>query len=79
MPFMILVVLLWAALSPAASFAVEADREKVLSLYVAYDGPDVNAREFEKVSGIKVEYLTVSSGEVLARLRAEKLNPQIDI
>lgn len=59
--------------------ALEADKEKVLSMYVAYGGPDEIAKAFEAETGIKVEYLTMSSGEVLARLRAEKNNPQTDI
>lgn len=53
--------------------------QKVLSMYVAYGGPDIVAAEFEKATGIKVELLTMSSGEVLTRLRAEKDNPQTDI
>ena len=55
------------------------EEEKVLSMYVAYGGPDVIAEEFEKATGIKIEYLTMSSGEVLARLQAEKANPQTDV
>ncbi len=55
------------------------EEEKVLSMYVAYGGPDIIAAEFEKATGIKVELLTMSSGEVLTRLRAEKENPQTDI
>ncbi len=53
--------------------------EKVLSMYVAYGNPDIIAAEFEKATGIKVELLTMSSGEVLTRLQAEKENPQTDI
>ena len=55
------------------------DQEKVLSMYVAYGGPDVIAQAFEEATGIKIEYLTMSSGEVLTRLRAEKSNPQTDV
>ena len=56
-----------------------AGEPKVLTMYVAYGGPDIVAREFEKATGIKVELLTMSSGEVLSRLRAEKANPQTDV
>ena len=56
-----------------------AEEEKVLSMYVAYGNPDIIAAEFEKDTGIKVELLTMSSGEVLTRLQAEKENPQTDI
>ncbi|MBN2239148.1 MAG: ABC transporter substrate-binding protein [Dehalococcoidales bacterium] len=55
------------------------EEEKVLSMYVAYGNPDLVAAEFEKATGIKVELLTMSSGEVLTRLQAEKENPQTDI
>ncbi|MBN2075071.1 MAG: ABC transporter substrate-binding protein [Dehalococcoidales bacterium] len=53
--------------------------EKVLSMYVAYGNPDIITAEFENATGIKVELLTMSSGEVLTRLQAEKENPQTDI
>jgi iron(III) transport system substrate-binding protein len=53
--------------------------EEVLSMYVAYGGPDIIAQAFEAETGIKVEFLTMSSGEVLTRLQAEKANPQTDI
>jgi iron(III) transport system substrate-binding protein len=53
--------------------------EEVLSMYVAYGGPDIIAQAFEAETGIKVEFLTMSSGEVLTRLQAEKSNPQTDI
>lgn len=66
-------------LNATNSSGIEPDGEKVLSMYVAYGGPDVIAREFEKATGIKVEFLTMSSGEVLTRLRAEKANPQTDV
>ena len=55
------------------------DEDMVLSMYVAYGGPDIIAEEFEKATGIKIEFLTMSSGEVFTRLMAEKANPQTDI
>jgi len=55
------------------------DEEKTLTMYVAYGGTDIIAAEFEEANGIKVEYLTMSSGEVLTRLRAEQANPQTDV
>lgn len=58
---------------------IQPDDEMVLSMYVAYGGPDIIAEAFEKATGIKVEYLTMSSGEVITRLMAEKANPQTDI
>jgi iron(III) transport system substrate-binding protein len=53
--------------------------EKKLTMYVAYGGPGVIAQKFEAATGIKVEFLTMSSGEVLTRLRAEKANPGADV
>ncbi len=34
---------------------------------------------FEKASGIRVKFIRFSSGEALARVTAEKNNPQIDV
>ena len=36
-------------------------------------------QEFENLTGITVNYVRMSSGESLARIRAEKDNPQFDI
>lgn len=36
-------------------------------------------QEFEKATGIKVNYVRFSSGEALARLIAEKSNPRVDV
>jgi iron(III) transport system substrate-binding protein len=36
-------------------------------------------QEFEKKYGITVNYVRMSSGEALARIQAEKANPQFDI
>src|SRR3954466_4998596 len=35
--------------------------------------------EFEKATGIKVNFIRLSSGEALARVMAEKNNPKIDV
>ena len=55
------------------------EEEKILSMYVAYGDPEKIAAEFEKDTGIKVELITMSSGEVITRLRAEAANPQTDV
>ena len=60
----------------APSFAGE---ENVLTMYVAYGGPEKIALAFQQATGIKVKFLTMSSGEVLTRLRAEKANPMTDV
>lgn len=72
-------VLLLTLLCALPCQALEHDAQKVLNMYVAYGGPDAIAKAFETQTGIKLNYLTMSSGEVLARLRAEKKNPQADI
>jgi iron(III) transport system substrate-binding protein len=53
--------------------------EKVLNVYVAYGGPEIIAQKFQEATGIKLQYVTMSSGEVLTRLKAEAANPQTDI
>lgn len=58
---------------------VMAEEEPVLSMYVAYGSPEKIGKAFEEETGIKVKFLTMSSGEVLTRLRAEKSNPMTDI
>jgi len=53
--------------------------EKVLNMYVAYGNPEIIAEAFEEETGIKVNFLPMSSGEVLTRIKAESANPQTDI
>src|SRR5574341_2192469 len=54
---------------------------QVLHMYSALDTAETQLYipEFEKETGIKVEWVRLSSGEVLARLRAEAKNPQVSI
>lgn len=70
-----------ALLVAAGLFAAPAmaQEEKKLTMYVAYGGPEVIAEKFKEATGIQVEFLTMSSGEVLTRLRAEKANPGADV
>ncbi|MFC1949553.1 ABC transporter substrate-binding protein [Chloroflexota bacterium] len=72
-----LVLVILVAILPVT--ACGGGEKNVLSMYVAYGGPDIVAAAFEEATGIKVELLTMSSGEVLTRLQAEKDNPQTDI
>lgn len=55
--------------------------ENVLSLYGSAEprSVEVLAQGFEKATGTKVNWIRLSSGETLARLRAEKDNPQADV
>ncbi len=59
--------------------ASENKEEKVINIYAAYGGLDYIAKEFEKDTGIKVNYVSMSSGEALSRLSAEKNNPSCDV
>src|ERR1700681_1075503 len=71
------VPLLGLALS-AATPARAADTVNVYSIW-----PENWARpmfeEFEKATGIKVNFVRFSSGEALARVIAEKTNPRVDV
>src|SRR5438046_9381580 len=62
----------------AAMPAFAADTVNVYSIW-----PENWARpmfeEFEKATGIKVNFIRFSSGEALARVMAEKNNPRIDV
>ncbi len=53
----------------------------VLHMYSALDTNETKLYipEFEKDTGIKVEWVRMSAGEVLARMRAEAKNPQASI
>ena len=68
-----------ALLVPLAPIAAHA--AETLNVYSIW--PENWARpmfhEFEKTSGIKVNFLRFSSGEALARLIAEKGNPKVDV
>jgi iron(III) transport system substrate-binding protein len=66
------ILLCWCSTSPAA---------ESLNAYSIW--PENWARpmfqEFEKATGIKVNFLRFSSGEALARIIAEKNNPRVDV
>ena len=51
---------------------------KVLHIYTAFDTEEAKyyIEAFEKETGINVEWVRMSSGEVLARIEAEAANPQ---
>jgi iron(III) transport system substrate-binding protein len=65
----------------AAAWAIPAQAGQVLHMYSALDTAEsqLYIPEFEKDTGIKVQWVRLSSGEVLARLRAEAKNPQVSI
>src|SRR6187397_1374430 len=62
----------------AAATAAAAETVNVYSIW-----PENWARpmfeEFEKATGIKINFVRFSSGEALARVIAEKSNPRVDV
>lgn len=56
-------------------------QQKAISLYGSAEPRSIEilAKTFEKDTGIKVDWIRMSSGETLARLRAEKDNPKADV
>jgi iron(III) transport system substrate-binding protein len=71
-----IVVLLLAAAS--AVFATGTPEPRVLHIYTAFDTEEAQyyIEAFEAETGINVEWVRMSSGEVLARVEAEASNPQ---
>jgi len=73
-----LAALLLALAALAATPARAAETVNVYSIW-----PENWARpmfeEFEKATGIKVNFVRFSSGEALARVIAEKTNPRVDV
>ncbi len=65
------------AATPEAS-ATESSGE-VLHLYTALDTNEakIYIRAFEEESGIQVQWVRLSAGEVLVRIRSERTNPQV--
>ncbi|WP_069650841.1 ABC transporter substrate-binding protein [Caloranaerobacter ferrireducens] len=62
-----------------ANVSTNSLKGTTIKVFAAYGGKDQIFSEFEKDTGIKVEYLGMSSGEVLARIRAEKGKPLADV
>ena len=58
-----------------------ADAAEVVKAYTTMEEPLAKALfdEFEKQTGIKVEWVRLSGGEAVARIEAEKANPQASI
>ena len=58
--------------------SLTATQAEVLHIYTAFDTEEAKyyIEAFEKETGIDVEWVRMSSGEVLARVEAEAANPQ---
>jgi iron(III) transport system substrate-binding protein len=73
-------VLLLAAVA-TVGFSTAQTEARVLHLYEAFDTEEaqVYLEAFEAETGIDVEWVRMSSGEVLARVEAEASNPQASV
>jgi iron(III) transport system substrate-binding protein len=73
--------LLFVAVFVFGGFATCQAAGKVLHIYSAFDSEEAKyyIDAFEKESGIDVEWVRMSSGEVLARVEAEAANPQATV
>jgi len=76
---LIALLLVLVVLSPC--FGGGAQEKKVLHMYTAFDTEEAKyyIEAFEKETGIDVEWVRMSSGEVLARVEAEAGNPQASV
>ena len=67
--------------APAASGSGSASSSKNLTVYTAFPESEVvyYFNKFEEETGIKVNYIRLSAGEMLTRVAAEKDNPQASL
>lgn len=72
-------LVLFLAVLPFAAFA-QSDY-KQLTVYTALPESELPTyfSEFQKDTGIKIQYVRLSAGELLARVQAEKNNPQASV
>lgn len=62
-----------------APAAKKESKEITVYMGVVEQSAKVVASEFEKDTGIKVNFVRMSGGETLSRIRAEKNNPQASV
>ncbi|RKX76759.1 MAG: ABC transporter substrate-binding protein [Spirochaetes bacterium] len=76
-----LFILLLALVVVLFGFAGGKAEKKVLHIYTAFDTEEAKLyiEAFEQETGIDVEWVRMSSGEVLARVEAEAGNPQASV
>lgn len=82
MYFLIVLLISSMALIGCSSDQSSGTKEsKTLSVYTAFPEQEVvmYVEEFEKATGIDVKFVRLSAGETLARLQAEKKNPQASV
>lgn len=80
---MITIAILLASLFVAVPLFAQGAKESVDEVYVYSIMPEKYAsvifEEFTKDTGVKVNFIRLSSGEALSRVIAEKNNPQVDL
>src|SRR6187549_3036276 len=71
------ILLVMAAILIAAAGCT--GKNDVLQVYTSLDSEEapMYIKKFEEKAGIQVKFVRMSAGEVLARLEAEKNNPQV--
>ncbi len=76
-----ILLLLLIALVAVSGFGVGQQEKKVLHIYTAFDTEEAKyyIDAFEAETGIDVQWVRMSSGEVLARVEAEASNPQASV
>ncbi len=65
--------------APAKPTAPQKPKELTMYIGVVEQQALVIAKEFEKDSGIKVNFVRMSGGETLGRIRAEKQSPKASV
>ena len=65
--------------APAKPAAPQKPKELTMYIGVVEQQALVIAKEFEKESGIKVNFVRMSGGETLGRIRAEKQSPKASV
>ena len=72
---------LLAVCSPMVSFASGEQETQTLTIYAGLleEHAALVAAQFQKTTGIKTSFVRMSGGEIFARIRAEKANPQASI
>lgn len=77
----LVLALLLAASVVAYVHATGHPEQNVLHLYTAFDTDEAQLyiQAYEKSSGVNVEWVRMSAGEVLARVEAEAANPQASV
>lgn len=77
----LMILMLACSLFAEGAKEVQAETPKELTMYIGVVEEQAMkiAEEFEKAFGIKVNFVRMSGGEILSRIRAEKENPKASV